>query len=57
MAARVLSVFVSSLLFITTVSAVLPDYSPSFQREGLTRDELIVKYFYLGLTAPEILLY
>ena len=57
MAAYVRFVFASSLLFLPTVSAILLDYSPSFQSQGLTCDELIVKYFYLGLTATEIILF
>ena len=40
-----------------SVAAVLPDYSPALQRNGLTRDEVIKRYFCLGFSAKEIALF
>ena len=33
----------------------MPNYSPAIQADGLSRDEMIEKYFYLGLSNAEIL--
>ncbi len=43
-------------LLLCSVVAVFPNYNPALgASEGLNRDELIERYFYLGLTAVEIL--
>jgi hypothetical protein len=35
--------------------AVLPQYTPAIEADGLNRDEIIEKYFNLGLNYVEIL--
>ena len=40
-----------------SVAAVLPDYSPALQRNGLTRDEIIDWYFCFGFSAKAIALF
>ena len=41
----------------STSLAVLPPYSPAIRNNAVLRDEIIEKYFNLGLTAPEIALF
>ena len=40
---------------ICSATAVLPNYSPALQADGLSRDEIIEKYFFLGLSNADIL--
>ena len=40
-----------------SVAAVLPDYSPALQSNGLTRGEIVERYFSLGFGAKEIALF
>ena len=40
---------------ICSAKAVLPNYNQAIQADGLSRDEMIEKYFYLGLSNAESL--
>lgn len=53
---KLFSVF-TFILVCSTSLAVLPSYSPAIRNNAVMRDEIIVNYFNLGLTAPEIALF
>ena len=48
-------VYLVFFALICSATAVLPIYSPALQADGLSRDEVIEKYFCLGLSNAEIL--
>jgi hypothetical protein len=48
-------IYVVFVGLICPATAVLPNYCPAIQADGLSRDEIIEKYFCLGLSNAEIL--
>ena len=48
-------VYLVFFALICSATAVLPNYSPALQADGSSRDEIIEKYFFLGLSNAEIL--
>ncbi|CAB4014460.1 Hypothetical predicted protein [Paramuricea clavata] len=48
-------VYLVFFALICSATAVMPNYSPAIQADGLSRDEIIEKYFHLGLSNAEIL--